>query len=168
MRRLRLFPKGRARGNRFRLMLLGRYAGFPNTFTHSFDLLWVVEHNCPVVQPNPARRNGRHALTTPDVEAEVMMVAARRHECGGAGYESHKLEAEHVAVEGETPLEVSDVQVEVPDPQTGSRCTRRLLAGDGGQQAVEVQRLWATARAAGRRPARCRCRRGREGRWPRG
>ena len=63
------------------------------------DLLGTLEHDRPVAQTHPALRDWRHALSAPDVEAEVVVVAAGGHERGLAGHERHELEAEHVAVE---------------------------------------------------------------------
>src|SRR5829696_2698316 len=79
--------------------LLGRDAGRPYPLAHCLDLLGVVEHHRPVAQTHPALRDWRHALSTPDVEAEVVVVAAGGHERGCAGHERLELEAEHVAVE---------------------------------------------------------------------
>src|SRR5215210_1079721 len=50
--------------------------GGSHPLAHRLDLLRVVEHHRPVAKPNPALRNGRYALATPDVETEVVMVAA--------------------------------------------------------------------------------------------
>src|SRR5215208_1559555 len=55
------------------------------TFALLGDLLWAVELYCPVAQANPARRSGRYALAAPDVESEVVVVAAGGHERGRAG-----------------------------------------------------------------------------------
>ena len=61
-----------------------------------------------------------------------MVVAARRHE-RGAREQRHRLEAEHVAVEGESPLDVAHVQVKVADDETRVCLRRRLLVGHEGQ-----------------------------------
>src|SRR5215208_4481708 len=73
-------PPGVAHEKASTFALLGRDAGYPYPLAHGGDFLGVVEHHCPVAQPYPALRDGRYALSTPDVEAEVVMVAASRHE----------------------------------------------------------------------------------------
>jgi hypothetical protein len=85
-----------------------------------------------VAQTYPALRDGRYALSAPDVEAEVVMVAAGRHESRGTGHERHELEAEYVAVEGEPTLQIADVQVDVADYQPRTGLAVWLLAGDCG------------------------------------
>src|SRR5918995_4229526 len=91
--------------------LLSRDVARPNPLAHCLDLLGVVEHHRPVAQTHPALRDWPHALSTPDVEAEVVMVAASGHERGLAGHERHELEAEHVAVEAQAALQIADVKV---------------------------------------------------------
>src|SRR5829696_6209547 len=70
--------------------------GRKHPLAHCGDLLWAVELHCPVAQANPARRSGRaqanparrsgrYALAAPDVESEVVVVAAAGHERGRAG-----------------------------------------------------------------------------------
>src|SRR5687768_12517869 len=92
-------PPGVAHEKASTFALLGRDAGRPYPLAHYLDLLGVVEHHGPVAQTHPALRDWRHALSTPDVEAEMVVVAASGHERGLAGHERHELEAEHVAVE---------------------------------------------------------------------
>src|SRR5215212_2289839 len=121
--------------------LLGRDAGFTDPADNRGDLLGVVEHHRPVAQTHPALRDGRYALAAPDVEAEVVMVAACRDERRGAGDECHELEAEHVAVEGESALQIANVQVHVADREAGSGLAAYLLAGYCGQQAVQIKGL---------------------------
>src|SRR5215208_7167771 len=60
--------------------LLGRYAGSTDSLAHRGDLLGLFEHHRPVAQIRPALRGGRYALSTPDVEPEVMVVASGGHE----------------------------------------------------------------------------------------
>src|SRR5215210_4201154 len=112
--------------------ILGRDACRPHPLVHGGDLLRFVEHDGPVAQTHPVRRGGRYAVAAPDIEAEVVMVAASRHERRCAGYERHELEAEHVGVEAHPPVQVADMQVEVADRQPGTRLATRLLASDGG------------------------------------
>ena len=59
--------------------------GRKHPLAHCGDLLWAVELHRPVAQANPARRSGRYALAAPDVESEVVVVAAGGHERGRAG-----------------------------------------------------------------------------------
>src|ERR671921_2561730 len=125
--------------------LLGRDAGRPYPLEHCLDLLGHIEHHRPVAQTHPALRDWRHALSTPDVEAEVVVVAASGHERGCAGHERHELEAEHVAVEGEAALQIADVKVHVANYESRRSLAAWLLTGDGGQQAVKIQAM----RAAG-------------------
>src|SRR5919106_4158459 len=104
-------PPGVAHEKASTFALLGRDAGRPYPLAHCLDLLGVVELHRPVAQTHPALRDGRNALSTPDVEAEVVVVAASGHERGLAGHERHELEAEHVAVEGESTLQIANVKV---------------------------------------------------------
>src|SRR3712207_2154507 len=67
--------------------LLYLETGGSHPLAHRLDLLRVAEQDCPVVQTYPARWSGRYVLAAPHVEAEVMMVAAGRHERGRAGHE---------------------------------------------------------------------------------
>src|SRR5829696_607276 len=91
-------PPGVAHEKPSTFALLGRDGGRPYPLAHCLDLLGVVEYHRPVAQTHPALRDWRHALSTPDVEAEVV-VAASGDERGLAGHERHELEAQHVAVE---------------------------------------------------------------------
>src|SRR5215207_2826204 len=125
--------------------LLGRDAGSPYPLAHCLDLLGLVEHHRPVAQTHPALRDWRHALSTPDVEAEVVVVAASGHERGGTWHERHELEAEHVAVEGDPLIQIANVKVHVANYESRISLAAWLLTGDGGQQAVKIEGM----RAAG-------------------
>src|ERR671920_2512366 len=125
--------------------LLGRDAGRPYPLEHCLDLLGLVEHHRPVAQTHPALRDWRHALSTPDVEAEVVVVAASGHERGLAGHERHELEAEHVAVEAQAALQIADVKVHVANYESRRSLVAWLLTGCGGQQVVKIEGM----RAAG-------------------
>src|ERR671910_2966317 len=138
-------PPGVARDKASTFALLGRDAGRPYPLAHCLDLLGVVEHHRPVAQTHPALRDWWHALSTPDVEAEVVMVAAGGDERGGAGHERHELEAEHVAVEAQAALQIADVKVHVANYESRISLAAWLLTGDGGQQAVKMEGM----RAAG-------------------
>src|SRR5215217_1498155 len=124
---------------------LVRDACCPDPLAYGLDLLRVVKHDRPVAQTHPALLGRRHALPAPYIEAEVMMVAAGGHERRGAGHERHELEPEHIAVEAQTSLQVAAVKVHVADHESVPGLAPRLLTGDGGQQAVDVQGI----RAAG-------------------
>src|ERR671913_792400 len=65
-------PPGVAHEKASTFALLGRDGGRPYPLAHCLDLLGVVEHHRPVAQTHPALRDWRHALSTPDVEAEVV------------------------------------------------------------------------------------------------
>src|SRR5215217_6307553 len=105
------------------LMLFGCDAGSEDPLAYRGDLLLLFEHYRPVAQANPALRGGRHALSAPDVEPEVVMGHAHVH----------------VAIEAEAPLQVADVQVNMADSQPGAGLIARLFAGNGSQQAVLVE-----------------------------
>src|ERR671918_1785097 len=138
-------PPGVAHEKASTLALLGGDGGRPYPLAHCLHCLGVVEHHRPVAQTHPALRDWRHALSTPDVEAEVVVVAASRHERGGAGHERHELEAEHVAVETYAALQIANVKVHVANYESRISLAAWLLSGDGGQQAVKIQGM----RAAG-------------------
>src|SRR5918999_3942562 len=136
-------PPGVAHEKASTFALLGRDAARPYPLAHCLDLLGVVEHDRPVAQTHPALRDWRHALSTPDVEAEVVVVAASGHERGLAGHECHELEAEHVAVEAQAALQIANVKVHVANYESRTSLAAWLLTGDGGQQAVKIEGMWA-------------------------
>ena len=80
-------------------------------------------------QADGAGRRRRDARAAPDVEAEVVVVAAGGDERGRVE-QRHHLEADDVAVEGEPALDVADVQVHVADDEAGVGVRLRLLALD--------------------------------------
>jgi hypothetical protein len=53
------------------------------------------------------------------VEGEVVMVAAGRDEGGAAPHPLGQLEAEHAAVEVQSPLQVGDLEMDVADDDAG-------------------------------------------------
>src|SRR5919112_1461506 len=114
------------------LLLLGLEAGRAGPLADSGDLFVLFEHHRPVAKTNPILRGWRHANPAPDVEAEVVMVAAGGDERGGVGYERHELETEHVPVEAKAPVEVTYVQVHVADNQPGTGLAAWLLVPDRG------------------------------------
>src|SRR5918998_291503 len=110
---------------------LGRDARGPDPPADRGDVLGPFEHHRPVAQSDHAFRNGRYSFPAPDVEAEVVVVAAGRHEGGGARHERHELEAQGVAVEVEASLQVPDVQVHVADHEARADFGPRILALHG-------------------------------------
>src|SRR5829696_5826143 len=138
------------------LMLFGCDAGSEDPLAYRGDLLLLFEHYRPVAQANPALRGGRHALSSPDVEPEVVMVASGGHERRGSRNKCRELEPEHVAIEAQPPLQVADVKMHVADRQSGTCHGTRLLAGDDGQQAVQIQGLRAAVILQGPGPALAR------------
>ena len=72
-----------------------------------------------VVEPGVALRRRRAAEALPGVEADVVVVAAGREEGGLVAVLLLQLEAEHAGVEGDRPVEVGDLQVDMPDPGSG-------------------------------------------------
>ena len=97
------------------------------------------------------RRRAVDALAVPDVDTEVVVVAARGHE-GSRPEVGLDLEAQDVAVEGQRSRDVADVQMEVTHAQALADEVGRVLAGDGVQEAVEVQRAGAAVVAQAGRP----------------
>ena len=81
--------------------LLHLDTGHLHPLSNRGDLLGFFEYDGPVLQAHPAHRGGRYTLSAPEVETEVVMVAAGRHERGCAGHQRHEFEAEHVAVEAQ-------------------------------------------------------------------
>ena len=64
------------------------------------------------------------------------MVAAGGHERRGTGHERYELEAEHVAVEAQPPLQIADVQVHVADHEPRTGLAAWLLAGEAAGPVV--------------------------------
>ncbi len=89
-------------------------------------------------------RRRRHSLSTPGVEGDVVVIPVRRRE-RRCRHPHLELEAERVDIEGEPPLDVTDVEVDVPDPQVLVDVEGRLLAGDDSQQPGQVERPRAPA-----------------------
>src|SRR5919107_4185997 len=138
-------PPGVAHEKASTFALLGRDSGRPYPLEHCLDLLGLIEHHRPVAQTHPALRDWRHVLSTPDVEAEVVVVASSGDERGLAGHERHELEAEQVAVEAYAALQIANVKVHVANYESRISLAAWLLTGDGGQQAVKMEGM----RAAG-------------------
>ncbi len=100
------------------------------------------DHDRPVPQADHAGRHRRGAAAAPDVEAEVVVVAAGGHERGRVE-QRHHLEADDVAVEREAAVDVADVQVHVADDRLGRDVRLRLLVLDEAHQPGEVERRGA-------------------------
>ena len=120
----------------------------------------------PAVEAGSVRGRGPDAAALPDVDGEVVVVAAGGHERGRAQVRL-ELEAEDVAVERQRAVDVAHVQVQMADAQALADVGGGRFAADRREQRVEVQRRRAAvvaeagrplARAGDRRPARCRCR----------
>jgi hypothetical protein len=61
------------------------------------------------------RRGRRAAAALPGVEPDVVMVAAGADEGRGRAHLLHQLETEDATVEPEGPVEIGDLQMDVPD-----------------------------------------------------
>src|SRR4028119_1379840 len=69
--------------------LLHLDTGHLHPLSNRGDLLGFFEYDGPVLQAHPALRGGRYTRSAPEVETEVGMGAAGRHERGGARHEGH-------------------------------------------------------------------------------
>jgi hypothetical protein len=59
-------------------------------------------------------------------EADMVVIAAGRHEGGLGAVALHQLEAEDAAIEAERPVEIGHLQVDMADPHAG-------IDGTGGR-----------------------------------
>ena len=85
-----------------------------------------------MVEPGVALRRRRAAAALPGVEADVVVVASGGQKRRLVAELLLQLEAEHAGVEGDRPVEVGDLEVDMPDPgsgRDGSRPCTALLAG---------------------------------------
>ena len=103
------------------------------------EIAFVRQHDRPVAQPHRVRRRRRDARTAPDVESEVVVIAARGQE-RRPGEDGHLLEAERVAIEGEPSLEVADMKVHVADREAFGRVAARLLTRHRLDKPAHVER----------------------------
>src|SRR5258708_11836138 len=71
-----------------------------------------------VMQASRARDGGRPVLDLPGVEADVVVVAAGREE-GCAPEVGEQVEAQVVAIEADSAVQVSDLEVDVSDACLG-------------------------------------------------
>ena len=90
--------------------------------------------------PRLPGRRARGALARPGVEAEVVVVAARRDEQGARVAAHHDVEAERAGVEGLGRGQVTDVEVDVADPGALGHRGVAVLAAELAEHAVEVER----------------------------
>ena len=66
-----------------------------------------------------ARGRGAAALAVPGVQADVVVIAARREEGGPCAVALLKLESHDLGIEGDGPVDIRDAKVDVPDGGTG-------------------------------------------------
>jgi hypothetical protein len=92
-----------------------------------------------VAQAHHAVRLRRHALAAPGVEAQVVVIAERGDE-RRAREAGHDVESDAVAPEGERPVDVPHVQVQVPHREVGRGLGARLLVRDRVEQVLQVER----------------------------
>src|SRR4051794_26665586 len=104
----------------------------------------VAELDRPVAQADDALRDPRHAGAAPDVEREVVVIAAGRDERRRAEVR-HDVEAQDLVVEGQATIDVADVEVQVADAQAGSGVLAGRVGGGRGPPGAGGQRR----RAAG-------------------
>lgn len=71
--------------------------------------------NGNVVEPRRSRWRWRSALTLPSVQANVMVIPARRQERRLPPHALHDLEAQHTVVERDRPFQVGDFEMDVAD-----------------------------------------------------
>jgi hypothetical protein len=87
-----------------------------------------------VIEPGRPRRRGRAAGALPAVEADMMMIAARRDERRVAPVALGQREAEHADIEVQDPPEIGDFQMDMAD--TGAGGDGAFLPGDVGHGAA--------------------------------
>src|SRR3954469_3244849 len=126
------------------LALLDRGADRREARAHGDELVRARDDERPMPQADRVRRNGRDAASAPEVEADVVVVAAGGDE-DRAPEVGHHREAEAVAVEAGRGLEVADVQVHVADGEAGGGVPGGVLARDRREQGVEVERRGTAA-----------------------
>jgi len=79
------------------------------------------------------------AAAFPSVETDMVMITARRHEGCVPAIGLHQLEAEHAAIEAERPVEIGDLEVNMPDP--GAGCDRARCPVFDHEASLPVQVL---------------------------
>ena len=136
-------PTGRARAGPRALLV--RRAGGDHALAQGRRVGGVGSTIVQCRRPTVPGGAGGDAAAAPDVEAEVVVVAAGGDERGRVE-QRHHLEADHVAVEREPALDVADVQVHVADDRVRGDVGDRLLVGDEREQAGDVERLRAAER----------------------
>src|SRR4051794_8098024 len=106
-----------------------------DALAHARDVVRGRQDDRPALHADRAGRNG--VAAAPDVEAEVVVIPARRDERRAAEVRL-LLEADHVAIEAETLVDVADMQVEVPHPEAGADALRHVVALDAAEQVRDV------------------------------
>ena len=98
-----------------------------------------------MVQANSVRRRGRGVLTLPSVEANVVMITARRnHTHAKALTDAHIVKTEQVVVIATGGFKVGNVQVEMAE--AGFRrnvAFRGVAVAELGKEAVQIERFAA-------------------------
>src|SRR5688572_30022255 len=83
-------------------------------------------------QAGAIRRRRRPAETFPDVETDMVVVAARRNKRSLLTISLGQFETENAAIEAERALEVGDLQVDVADANAGiDRCRHSIFCSHG-------------------------------------
>jgi hypothetical protein len=72
-----------------------------------------------VIEPGCSWSRMRSAQTFPGIQPNVMVVSARRDECGSIAKAKHQFEAKHTAVEVERAIQIGDLQVNMSHTDTG-------------------------------------------------
>src|SRR5688572_9802476 len=72
-----------------------------------------------VVEPGGARGRRRAALALPGIEPDMVMIVAGGAEGRARPIALRQFEAEHVAVEGNRPVDIRDLEVDMADPRPG-------------------------------------------------
>ncbi len=75
----------------------------------------VRKQHGKVEQARGSRRGRRPAFTLPAVKAEVVMIAAPRHEGGLRAVALGERHPQHISVELDGPLEIGDFEVDMSD-----------------------------------------------------
>jgi diguanylate cyclase (GGDEF)-like protein len=95
-------------------------------------------------KPSEARAIGiasANSVAVPHIGADVVMIAARRHE-GGASAPARHLHTDHIAVERFRPVDVADAQMDVADAQAPG--SFRISCGGGidfADNRLDVERV---------------------------
>src|SRR5919109_1041355 len=102
------------------------------------DVVLAGQLDRPALEAGGVLGRRPDANASPDIDAEMVVVAAGGEECGGA-HVHLLLEAERIAVERERLVDVADVEMQVADTQAYGDLRRRRLVGDGGEERVDIE-----------------------------